>query len=68
MLGCPHYCQETWKQNKKPKINQHTIIKYRRKIKNQRKIKAMGNITPTMDNYPRDGRMGDTDPQSDISC
>ena len=30
--------------------------------KNNRKIKAMGNITPTMDHYPRNGQMGDTDP------
>ena len=38
------------------KINQQTIIK------NNRKIKAKGNITPTMDHYPRNGQMGDTDP------
>ena len=25
-------------------------------------IKAMGNITPTMDHYPRNGQMRDTDP------
>ena len=24
--------------------------------------KAMGNITPTMDHYPKHGQMGDTDP------
>ena len=24
--------------------------------------KAMGNITPTMHHYPRNGQMGDTDP------
>ena len=26
-----------------------------RNIKNNRKIKAIGNITPTMDHYPRNG-------------
>ena len=26
-----------------------------RKIKNNRKVKAMGKITPTMDHYPRNG-------------
>ena len=31
----------------KTKINQQTIIK------NNRKVKAMGKITPTMDHYPR---------------
>ena len=44
------------KTKTKTKINQQTIIK------NNRKIKAMGNITPTMDHYPRNGQMGDTDP------
>ena len=33
-----------------------------RNIKNNRKIKAIGNITPTMDHYPRNGQMGDTNP------
>ena len=32
------------------------------KIKNNRKIKAMRNITPTMDHYPRNGYMRDTNP------
>ena len=36
--------------------------------KNYGKIKAMGNITPTMDHYSRNGEMGDIDPQSDMSC
>ena len=31
-------------------------------IKNNRKIKAMGYITHTMNRYPRNGTMGDTDP------
>ena len=44
------------------------IIKNNRKLKNNRKVKAMGNITPTMDHYPRNGQTGDTDPQSDMSC
>ena len=30
--------------------------------KNNRKIKAMGSITPTMDHCPRNGQMGDIDP------
>ena len=29
--------------------------KNNRKIKNIRKVKAIGNITPTMDHYPRNG-------------
>ena len=33
-----------------------------RNIKNNRKIKAIGNITPTMDHYPRNGQMGDNNP------
>ena len=37
------------------------------KVKNN-KVKAMGNITPTMDHYPRNGQMGDTDPQSCMPC
>ena len=42
--------------------------KNNRKIKKNRKIKAMGNITPTMDHYPRNGSMGDTDLQSCMPC
>ena len=33
-----------------------------RKIKYNKKIKPMGNITPTMDHYPRSEQMEDTDP------
>ena len=40
---------------KTKKINQKTILKSNRKIKNNRKIKAMENITPTMDHYIRNG-------------
>ena len=29
--------------------------KKHRKIKNNRKVKAMGKVTPTMDHYPRNG-------------
>ena len=36
-------------------------LKNDRKIKYNKKIKAMGNITPTMDHYRRNGQMGDTD-------
>ena len=49
------------KTQREKKIDQQTIIKYNRKLKNK-KIKAMENITPTMDHYPRNGQMGDTDP------
>ena len=47
---------------------QRSTIKQRTIIKNNRKVKAMGSITPTMDHYPRNGQMGDTDPQSCMSC
>ena len=50
------------KQKHKTNINQQAIIKNSRKIKNNRKIKAMGCITSSMDHYPRNGKMGDTDP------
>ena len=46
----------------KTKINKHKIIKINGKVKHRKKLKAMGNITPTMDHYPRNGQMGDTDP------
>ena len=49
------------KTKREKKINQQTIIKYNRKLKNK-KIKAMGNITLTMDHYSRNGQMGVTDP------
>ena len=32
-----------------------TIIKNNRKRKNNRKVKAIGKIAPTMDHYPRNG-------------
>ena len=32
------------------------------------KVNAMGNITPTMDHYPRNRQMGDTNPQSCMPC
>ena len=32
------------------------------KMKNGRKIKAMGNIPFIMNHYPRNGQMGDSDP------
>ena len=47
--------QTTLKRLQRTKINQQTIIKNYRKIKNNSKVKAMGNITPTMDPYPRNG-------------
>ena len=42
--------------------DQPTIIKNNRKNKNSRKVKAMRNITPTMDHYLRNGQMKDADP------
>ena len=43
-------------KTKKAKINQQTIKKKKKKkLKNNRKIKAMGYITRTMDHYPRNG-------------
>ena len=45
----------------KTKINQQTIIKIT-KLKNNRKIKGMRNITPIMDHCSRNGQMGETDP------
>ena len=55
ILGSSNYCWETWKQKQKAKINQQTIIKNNIKIKNNWKVKAMGNITPAIDRYPRNG-------------
>ena len=43
------------KTKAKTKTNQQAIIKKPRKIKNNRKLKAMEKITPTMDHYPRNG-------------
>ena len=39
----------------KTKTNQQTIIKNSREIKNNRKVKVMGNVTPTMDHFFRNG-------------
>ena len=50
---------KTKTKNKDQPTNNH---KTDRKIKNNRKVKAMGNITPTTDHYPRNGQMRDTDP------
>ena len=36
-------------------MNQQTIIKNNRKIRINRKVKAMENITPTMDHYYKNG-------------
>ena len=49
------------KQKQKTKINQQTIIKIT-KLKNNRKIKGMRNITPIMDHCSINGQMGETDP------
>ena len=42
-------------KSKKTKINQQTIIKIDKKLKSNRKIKALGNITSTIDHYLRNG-------------
>ena len=44
------------------KTNQQTIMKNNRKLNNNTKVKAMGNITPTADHHPEDGWVGNTDP------
>ena len=38
------------------------------KIKNKTKIKNMGDTTTIMDHYPRNGQIGNIDPESDMSC
>ena len=43
---------KTKTKNKDQPTNNHTKS---RKIKNNRKVKAMGKITPTMERYPRNG-------------
>ena len=45
------------KKNRNRPTNNH---KNNRKLTNNRKIKAMRNITPTMDQYSRNGQMGET--------
>ena len=47
---------------KRKSKDQSTIIKNNIKVKNNRKVKAMGNITSAIDHYPRNGQMGDDDP------
>ena len=66
IIGGSNYCQETYKQKRKTKINQQTIIKNNRKIKKKGKVKTMGNITPNMKHYLRNRQMGDTDPSSTV--
>ena len=44
---------KTKTKNKDQQTNNHK--KKTRKIKNNRKVKVMGKITPTMDHYPRNG-------------
>ena len=44
---------KTKAKNKDQPTNNHK--KKPRKIKNNRKVKAMGKIIPTMDHYPRNG-------------
>ena len=50
------------KTKTKSKDQPRKKLKNDRKIKYNKKIKAMGNITPTMDRYPRNRQMGDSDP------
>ena len=49
LLKLPSSDMKTKAKNK----HQPTIIKNNRKIKKKRKVKAMGNIAPTMDHYPK---------------
>ena len=37
-------------------------MKNNRKLNNNTKVKAIGNITPTIDHHPEDGQVGNTDP------
>ena len=43
------------KKNDKQRSTNNNSSKTNTKIKYNKKIKAMGNITPTMDQYPRNG-------------
>ena len=52
--------QTTVKRHENKNTKQRSTNK--KSIKRNRKIKAVGNITPTMDHYPRNGQMGETDP------
>ena len=54
--------QTTVKRHENKNKKQRSTKKKIEKIKNNRKIKTMRNITPTMDYYPRNGYMRDTDP------
>ena len=49
------------KKNEKQVMNKQTNIKSNRKLKEKR------NKTPTVDHFPRNGKMVNTDLQSDIS-
>ena len=61
-IGMDSWLLKLLSRDMKTKTKNKTIIKKTRKIKNNRKVKAMRKITPTMDHYPRNGEMGDTDP------
>ena len=52
----------------KQRINANKQTNKQTNRKNNRNLKAMGNITPTIDNYPKNERMRDIDRQPDISC
>ena len=45
--------------------NTNTAEKQLKRWSGEKKLKAMGYMTPTMGYYPRNGWMGDTDPRSD---
>ena len=40
----------------------------RQTSKTTEKVKTVENLTSTMDHYPRNGQIGDADPQSSMSC
>ena len=56
-------------QNRKQRSTNKKALKNNRQIKcnnKKQKKKAIWNITLTLDHYPRNGQMGDTDPSSDM--
>ena len=47
-------------ENKEQRSTKKQLEKSKIKINSNRKIKAIGNITPTMDHHPRTWQMGNT--------
>ena len=63
ILGCSKYCLK----NMKTKTRNKDQPTNNQKVKNN-KVKALGIITLTTDQYPSNGQMGDTDPQFCMPC